>query len=91
MEYFSELTNNTYAVDQCAKTFNEAEAWCAGNFGGHLVSYYSLQEQLEVGWYSVQRSFCMISGVMYVAANALPGCVGASCVLRGRGIQSGFH
>ena len=62
MEYFSELTNNTYAVDQCAKTFNEAEAWCAGNFGGHLVSYYSLQEQLEVGWHSVQRSFCVNSG-----------------------------
>jgi hypothetical protein len=49
--YDSPITNNSYVLDTQSKTFNEAEGFCAGTFGGHLIAYHSLEEQLEVRWH----------------------------------------
>jgi hypothetical protein len=46
--YDSPINNNSYVLDTHSKTFNEAEGFCAGTFGGHLVAYHNLEEQAEV-------------------------------------------
>ena len=50
----SNTTNATYMFNTNATDANSAEAWCASK-GSHLVSYGSLEEQVEV---SVLRRAC---------------------------------
>lgn len=45
--YSSELTNNTYILNQFVSNFSKAQQFCNDN-GGHLVDYASKDEQQDV-------------------------------------------
>ena len=57
--YDSAITNNSYVLDTQSKTFNQAEGYCASTFGGHLLAFNSLEEQLEVGGCSLPCTRCV--------------------------------
>lgn len=45
----SDMSNNTYILNQFVSNFTVAQQFCNDN-GGHLVSYNSLEEQLVSSW-----------------------------------------
>ena len=58
--FTSNITNTTYILDTEPRTFAQGEAFCTSQ-GGHLVSYDSLQEQLEVEDYFIKKGYLIPS------------------------------
>jgi hypothetical protein len=56
--YSSEVTNNTYILNQFVSNFTKAQEFCTDN-GGHLAAFSSLEEQQEVEGYYIEMGYLL--------------------------------
>jgi hypothetical protein len=78
--YTSEISNNSYILNQFVSNFTKAQEFCTDN-GGHLAAFASLEEQQEVEGYYIEMGYLLPTyhKSYYIGAwRSVPALVGSS-------------